>query len=164
MKLIMILTTVLTIAACSKGGGTADGSVSAQGLTGSYAVKAVRPNGDVVMIFATFSAGQYEVSDYKYIGGDMSKASFVKWTSLDDVSGDTHNITLIHATCPTLNGIVAPTTFSFPVTPLSGGQILLHSDTLNGDVLMDKIVSVEQDLADLGTYLSLEVTDCSLAF
>lgn len=165
MKLIITLAAVsLILVACGKSGSDDSGTASALSVSGSYAVKATRANGDIVMIFTEFSAGQYSASDYKFIGGDMSKATFVKWTSSDIVSGNIHTTTITHATCSTLNGITPPNTESFPVTPLANNQILLHSNGANADVLMDKIDSVEQWLADKGTYMSTEVTDCTVAF
>lgn len=165
MKSIIVLATVSAIlVGCGKSGGSDGESVSAQSVSGSYAVKTIRANGDIVVIFATILNGQFEISDYKFAAGSMANASYVKWTSNDSVSGNLHNVSLTYATCPTLNGITSPVTQAFPITPLNNGKILLHSNGANADIMMDKISSIQQALADMGTYLAKEVTDCTATF
>lgn len=165
MKTIMILAVVgSALLGCGKSGGSDGDSVSAQSVSGSYAVKTTRTNGDIVIIFATISNGQFEISDYKFTSGNMANATYVKWISTDVVSGNVHNVSLTHATCPTLNGITGPITQAFPITPLNNNKILLHSNGANADIMMDKIDSIPQALANMGTYLATEVTDCTATF
>lgn len=166
MRLLITLTAAsLICVGCAKSGENADGgSVQAKGVTGVYAVKATRPNGDIIIMFSKFSGGQYEAFHYKFTAGNMAKSSYVKLTASDVVSGNIHNVITTYATCSILNGITTPSSDAFPVTPLGNNQILVHSNLGKLDILMDKIDSMEQSLADLGTYLAVEVTDCAAAF
>lgn len=164
MKLTILLTAVLLITACSKSGGSDNSSTSAQSVSGTYKMTGARANGDVVVLFATFSDGQYIAETYKFPGGNMFRASYIKYVYSDIVSGTTHSTTQTYATCQTLNGITIPTTESFPVTPIGNNQIIVHSNGANADIVFAASSGINQELSAMGMTIANEVTDCTATF
>lgn len=164
MKLTILLTAVsLMLAGCARGSGDNSGA-AALGIPkvpGSYAVKITRANGDAIVMIAEITSGQFEITEYKFPGGNMSTSTFVKFSGTDVVQGDTHSVTPTYDTCQTLS---SPASQLFTIIPVGTDQITLYSWSDGSGQKMEQIGDPALTLTSLGMSSTTEVTDCTVQF